>query len=146
MSNWSRGMRAATASALCTLGAAFPVIADSKESDCDLHTLHGLYLFSAAGYTMPAGVPLPKAIIELLEFNGDGTIGSPGATRSVNGVVIRSPAGGTGTYVLNTDCTGTLLFTNGPGFDIFVAPKGKDLWMIQTDPNNVFQGKVTKLR
>ena len=56
-----------------------------------------------------------------------------------------SPPGGTGTYTVEADCTGTLSFTGGPSFDIFVAPRGDDLWMIQTNPNNVFQGNVTRL-
>ena len=48
--------------------------------------------------------------------------------------------------MVNTDCTGTLQFINGPGFDIFLSPNGNELTMIQTDPNNVFEGKATKMR
>ena len=109
-------------------------------------TLRGPFLFAATGYTMPAGVALPKAIVERIDFHGDGTLHVPAATRSINGVVARSDPGD-GTYVVNDDCTGTLSFIpNGPHFDIFVSPNGKDLTMIQTDQNNVLQGKVTKLR
>ena len=32
-----------------------------------------------------------------------------------------------------------------PKFDIFAAPDGNDLWMIQTNPNNIFQGNATKI-
>jgi hypothetical protein len=94
---------------------------------------------------MPAGVALPKAIVEVIFFNGDGTLDVPAATRSVNGAVARSPAHGSGTYTLNADCSGTVSFTAGPNFDIFAAPRGQDLWMIQTDANNVFQGKAIKV-
>jgi hypothetical protein len=44
------------------------------------------------------GAWVPKAIVELIRFNGDGTLSVPGATRSVNGTVASSLPGGTGTY------------------------------------------------
>jgi len=102
-------------------------------------------VFSATGYTIVAGVAQPKAIVELIRFNGDGTLTVPGATRSINGVIGQVPAGGTGTYTLGADCIGTLAFTGGPTFDVFASPKGEDLWMIQTNPNSVFQGNVTRV-
>jgi hypothetical protein len=132
-----------------SVGLGIPGIAladkDGKEPECSLHTLRGAYLFAATGFTMPAGVALPKAIIERIDFHGDGTLHVPAATRSVNGAVARS-APGDGTYFVNMDCTGTLSFLpSGPNFDIFVSPHGNDLRMIQTDQNNVFQGTVTRL-
>jgi hypothetical protein len=69
----------------------------------------------------------------------------PGATRSGNGVIAQSPPGGTGTYAVADNCMGALTFKDGPSFDIFVAHDGADLWMIQTNPNNVLQGNVTRL-
>jgi hypothetical protein len=59
--------------------------------------------------------------------------------------VTQSPPGGTGTYVLDANCKGSLQFTPGPTFDIFAAPRGKGLWMIQTNPGNVFQGQVKRV-
>jgi len=149
MSNWKHRTRFATASALCVFGIAIPVIAladeDGKQPECSLRTLRGPYVFAATGFTMPAGVALPKAIVERIDFNGDGTLHVPAATRSINGVVARSDPGD-GTYGVNSDCTGTLTFLpSGPHFDIFASPNGKEVTMIQTDPNNVFQGKVTKM-
>jgi hypothetical protein len=48
---------------------------------------------------------------------------------------------------VNTDCTGTLSFTGGPSFDIFVDAGGRQLWMIQTGPGSpVFEGTATRLR
>jgi hypothetical protein len=41
---------------------------------------------------------------------------------------------------------GTLTFLpSGPHFDLFLPLDGKEIWMIQTDAGNVFQGTVTKL-
>jgi hypothetical protein len=99
-------------------------------------------VFAAKGYNIVAGVEQPKTLIEVIEFDGDGTLSVPAATRSVNGVIVRSLPG-VGTYTLDENCRGTILF-NGPSFDIFVAPTGKELWLIETDANTVFEGTATR--
>jgi len=127
----------------CLSGAA---LADDKQ--CSLSTLKGDYVFSASGHSLIAGVWQPKAIVEYIHFNGDGTLTVTAATvanAGNSGLVTQSPPGGTGTYVLDANCKGALQFTPGPGFDIFVARSGKGLWMIQTTPGNVFQGHVKKV-
>jgi hypothetical protein len=54
--------------------------------------------------------------------------------RSINGAIVRSPAGGLGNYTVATNCTGTLDF--GPPthftYDFFIAPEAAYLVMIQT--------------
>jgi hypothetical protein len=110
------------------------------DNNCTVKMLRGTYVFTASGYNLVAGVPQPKAIVEVINFNGDGTLSVPAATRSVNGVIARSPAGGTGSYTVDAGCTGTIMFDGGPTFDTFVSPKGGQLWMIQTDSGTVFQG------
>ena len=113
---------------------------------CGVYTLHGSYLFTAHGYNIVGGVAQPKAIVEGIDFNGDGTLVSPFATVSINGTILHS-SGSPGTYTVNADCTGTLSFTAGASFDIFVDTGGKQLWMIQTGPGSpVFEGAVTRLR
>ena len=72
----------------------------------------------------------------------DGTLSVPSATRSVNGVIARSVPS-VGTYTVVDDCTGTISF-DGPTFDIFVSQRGNELWLIQTNPGNVFEGKATR--
>ena len=114
---------------------------------CSLGTLKGDYVFSASGHSLIGGAWIPKAIVESIHFNGDGTltvIAATVANAGNSGVVTQSPPGGTGTYVLDTNCKGTLQFTPGPSFDIFVARNGRGLWMIQTNAGNVFQGYVRK--
>ena len=118
---------------------------------CSDRTLHGLYAFSASGFNIVAGVAVPKAVVELIRFNGDGTLTVPAATRSVNGVIARSPANGVGTYTLAADCTGSITFgPPGPTFDAFVAPWGARIRMIQiTDPTPqagpVLEGTVERI-
>ena len=75
----------------------------------------------------------------------------PAATRSVNGVVARTPPGGTGGYTVEAGCAGAISFDGGPSFDVFFSSTGGELWMIQTAPQggSVFQGtarRVTRQR
>jgi hypothetical protein len=114
---------------------------------CSLGTLRGEYLFATHGYNIVGGVAVPKAIVEGINFNGDGTLVSPFATVSINGTILHS-SGSLGTYTLNTDCRGTVSFTGGPSFDTFVQPGGQQLWMIQTGPAAVpavFEGTATRV-
>ena len=130
------------AAALAAIGA--PQRAMAQSGACSLQTLRGSYIFAATGHNIVAGVPQPKAIIEAIDFNGDGTLDVPAATVSINGTVSRS-AGGVGVYTLDGECRGTVTFTPGPSFDIFVDRAGREAWMIQTNPNTVFQGTVTRV-
>ena len=112
---------------------------------CGVYTVRGSYLFATHGWNIVGGVAQPKAIVEGIDFNGDGTLVSPFATVSINGTILHS-SGSLGTYTVNTDCTGTLSFTGGPSFDIFVEQNGKQLWMIQTGPGSpVFEGTATRV-
>jgi hypothetical protein len=116
-----------------------------EATQCSLRTLRGRYVFSASGFTVDlvSGVVRPKAIVEAIDFNGDGTLASPGATRSVNGVITRSLPSVGGSYTVTGDCAGTITF-DGPTFDVFVSPRGNQLWLIQTNPGNVFAGSATR--
>lgn len=112
---------------------------------CRVKTLRGSYLFAASGFNIVSGVAQPKALHEVIDFNGDGTLTVPGVTLSVNGIITRThPASGMGDYTVEPDCTGTLVFSSGPSFDIVVASDGDTVWMFQTNPNTVFQGTATR--
>ena len=128
-----------------TSGVARP---DSGGHECGASTLRGSYLFATHGWNIVGGIAQPKAIVEGIDFNGDGTLVSPFATVSINGTIIRS-AGTMGSYTVAADCTGTLTFTGGAVFDIFVDKGGKQIWMIQTGPPAappaVFEGTAIKL-
>ena len=111
---------------------------------CDEKTLRGSYVFAATGFNIVGGVAQPKAIVELIDFHGDGTVGVPGGTVSINGAITQIAPNGFGTYILGPDCNGTLTFTPGPSFNLFVERDGKSGWMIQNNPNSVFQGTLTQ--
>ncbi len=129
--------------AICLPGKAW---AGGEMPACGLQTLTGSYVFTAHGFNIVNGVARPKAIVEGIDFNGDGTLSVPFATVSINGLIIQVPPGGTGTYTLDSTCQGTLTFAAGPvNYNISVRANGKELSMIQTDPNTVFEGTVKKV-
>src|ERR1044072_8283688 len=107
---------AAVALICCFSGSAW-----AHDKECSLGSLKGDYVFSATGHSLVAGAWVPKAIVESLHFKGDGTLTVTAATvanAGNSGIVTQSPPGGTGTYVLDSNCKGTLQFTPGPSFDI----------------------------
>src|ERR1044071_4040640 len=96
--------------------------AETAAQTCGVHTLRGLYVFATHGWNIVNGLAQPKAIVEGIDFNGDGTLVSPFATVSINGAIIRT-SGGVGTYTVEEDCTGTITFSGSAiSFDIFVQP------------------------
>lgn len=118
---------------------------DEPAPECGVATLTGLYIFDASGYVITPTGHVPKAVVEFLNINGDGTLTSV-ATADVNGTVLVHQAHGTGSYTVNEDCTGTLAFSPaGPHFDIYVAPRGTEFHMIQVDPGNVLAGRVKRV-
>jgi hypothetical protein len=125
---------------------------------CKDDILKGQYVFTATGFTRPpASVPgtpwVPKAILEVLHFNGDRTLSTPSVTLANpfgdSGAILQPGAGADGSYSINADCTGTVVFgdANGVTFKIYVdPPQGDTIWMIQINPaNNVFQGTATRV-
>jgi hypothetical protein len=125
---------------------------------CTNDILKGQYVFTASGFTRaPTSAPgtpwVPKAIVEALHFNGDGTLSTPAVTVANPfgdlGAILQPPSGAAGTYSINEDCTGTLQFLDAANvaFKIYVdPPTGDTIWMIQINPiNNVFQGSAKRV-
>ena len=125
---------------------------------CKDDILKGQYVLTATGFTRPpASVPgtpwVPKAILEVLHFNGDGTLSTPVLAIANpfgdSGNILQPPAGANGVYLINADCSGTVQFLDATNatFKIQVdPPQGDTIWMIQTNPaNNVFQGSAKRV-
>jgi hypothetical protein len=131
------------------------------DDDCSAATLNGLYVFSARGFVTPPGAtPFPKAIVELLRFDGDGNVTTPAVTTAIaNQALIAASPGGPGHYTVSDlvpadrACLGTLTFTgSGITFNLVISREGaKTIWLIQTNFNpgnvvgNVFQGTAVKI-
>lgn len=117
---------------------------DDHGRHCDSTTLKGSYVFSATGFNIVGGVAQPKTIVELIDFHGNGALTVTGGTVSINGVITQIAPNGVGNYTVASDCTGTIAFIPGPSFNLVVEVDGKTGWMIQSNPNSVFQGTLTR--
>ena len=120
----------------------------AAQKECSVGTLYGTYVFSATGWGTPAGVWAPKAIVESIQFNGDGALVVPMATvanRDGSGAIFEAPPGGAGNYKMGASCTGSLVFHDGRSFNFITSPRGDELWMIQTNSGNVLQGLAKRL-
>jgi hypothetical protein len=127
---------------------------------CKTEFLRGQYVFSATGFTRPpTSTPgtlwVPKAILEVLQFNGDGTLTTPGLAVANPfgdlGNILQPPTDGApGIYTINDDCSGTVQFLDAANVTFKIqldGPFGFTMWMIQTNPaNNVFQGMAKRVR
>ena len=98
---------------------------------CSAGMLKGLYLWTWDGYQNVGGNLVPKAVMQGLRFNGDGTTFNPFGTVNIGGFIIIDATGGVGTYTVAADCTGTLSITDGPSFNIYVGPGGQQVWTTQ---------------
>lgn len=145
-------------STLITIVASAAALPASAGEQCTAEMLKGRYVFTATGATRPAastpGVAwTPKAIVEVVVFNGDGSLTTPFVTVANafgdTGGILNPPGGGApGAYIVNEDCTGRIHFFDATGamFNIVVEPKGETVWMIQVNPvNNVFQGTAKRV-
>jgi hypothetical protein len=144
--------------ALAALSLLIPGLALADTANrCKVELLKGQYVFAATGFTRaPNSAPgtswTPKAILEILQFNGDGTLSTPGLTVANPfgdlGNILQPPAGAPGVYSVNDDCSGTVHFFDAGNvmFKIYVEPvRGGTVWMIQTNPaNNVIQGSAKR--
>ena len=95
---------------------------------CSEGMLRGLYLWTFDGYTNLGGNLVPKAVMQGLRFNGDGTTFNPFGTVNIGGTIIIDATGGVGTYTVAPDCTGTLSITGAPNFNIYVGPGAQQVW------------------
>jgi hypothetical protein len=132
-------------------------VAAQATNKCDAGMLKGRYVFTATGFTRaPTSTPgaawAPKAILEVLVFNGDGSLTTPAVTVANpfgDSGAILSPPGAPGAYIVNDDCTGRIHFFDATGvmFNIYLEPpRGDTIWLIQTNPvNNVFQGSAKRV-
>ena len=93
----------------------------------------GMLVLPSAG--MPVGAATPRAVLLRYSFDGKGNFTAT-ATLNDDGTVVKSLD--TGTYTVNSDCTGTV-FTNGStrSVEIVVVDSGKEFYSIRTDPSTL---------
>lgn len=86
------------------------------QSGCSEPTLTGNYGVGWQGFDiLIAGThSVPWAGVGVLSFDGAGNV-SFSATSSINGKILAGGGSSAGTYTVNSDCTGSVVFTSGPG-------------------------------
>jgi hypothetical protein len=117
--------------ATMTLGTSATAGPAADAQVCSVGMLRGLYLGTFDGYANLGGNLVPKAVMQGLRFNGDGTTFTPFGTVNIGGTIIFDVTGGVGTYTVAADCTGTLSITDGPSFNIYVGPGAQQVWFTQ---------------
>ena len=106
---------------------------------CGVDTLEGTYGLTFSGLFTRGAVPAPinafgpVAGNGLVTFDGDGNL-SASETVSVGGLV--NPVNTTGTYTVNSDCTGTFT-TPHAHLNLVLLRKGREIQAVNTDPGNV---------
>ena len=105
---------------------------------CSVGMLRGLYLWTFDGYANLGGNLVPKAVMQGLQFNGDGTTFNPFGTVNIGGTIIFDAGGFSGTYTVAADCTGTLSPAPGiaPTFNIYVGPGAQQVWTLEVSSPN----------
>jgi hypothetical protein len=120
-----------------SIGTAQLGYADEREhaTTCTLATVKGRYLFATSGMIFPPALTQPVVFARAgyRIFYGDGT-GTVIATSSENGVIVAADSRSDLSYTVNKDCTGTytLLNSEAPAVEIFVAPNGEEMVVIET--------------
>ena len=116
---------------------------------CSVGMLKGQYLASFNAYTNFGGNFVPTAVLQGLQFNGDGTTLNTFGTVNIGGTIVFDVTGAVGSYTVAPDCTGTLSITGGPNFNIYVGPGAQKVWTIQSSPTpastGVSVGMATRL-
>jgi hypothetical protein len=112
---------------------------------CSLATLQGRYLFAESGVLLPpafgVAVPTQAADVGFHIFNGDGT-GKDIVTVRIGSTVVLENLESPLVYTVNADCTGTIIVSNGPSFDIFIAPDGSQFGSIATAPAGNYPASI----
>jgi hypothetical protein len=125
--------------ALTTVGAGYAKDEDaSSRAKCSVATLEGTYLFAQNGVEIKGNDQRPFAIAGYDVFDGNGEVKGL-ASANFNGKITRKEPL-PGTYTLKANCTGTLTFTNGTRYDIFIAPDGSMFTFVHTNPELVSAG------
>ena len=126
--------------AAMALGTSATARAAADTQVCHAGMLKGLYLWTFEGYSDLGGKLVPRAVMQGLRFNGDGTTFNPFGTVNVAGTIIIDVTGGVGTYTVAADCTGTLSITTGPSFKIYVGPGALQVWTTEIAGGDVTGG------
>jgi hypothetical protein len=105
---------------------------------CSEATLEGTYLFAQNGVEIKGTEQVPFAIAGYDVFDGHGKVRGISSGNFNGKITHNEPL--PGTYSVKANCTGTLTFTNGTRYDLFLAPDGSKFAFVRTNPEIVSAG------
>jgi hypothetical protein len=109
----------------------------ARARECTDSTIKGTYASTIHGQILTPGGPLLVDGIAKTTFDGDGELTQVDAV-AINGNIALVWRPGTGTYTVNSDCTGTmtLISTGQPTLHlaIIVSQSGNHIHTVVTDP------------
>jgi hypothetical protein len=120
-------------------GAGYANISEDAGAKCSEATLHGRYLFAFNGFNIKGNdkvVPFARAGYEV--YNGNGKM-KGALSGNLDGEITRNEPF-SATYTVKADCTGTVTYTDGTRYDLFLAPDGTQFTFVQTNPEFVGAG------
>jgi hypothetical protein len=120
-------------------GTGYANISEDAGEKCSEATLHGRYLFAFDGFEIKGNdkvVPFAQAGYEV--YGGNGKMNGA-LSGNFDGEITRNESF-SGTYAVKADCTGTLRYTDGTRYDLFLAPDGSQFTFVQTNPEFVGAG------
>jgi hypothetical protein len=138
---------ATTALVVFTIAALRSPIAQAQDqTGCDATTITGGYGFNLKGFVYDSrGNSYLLASIGRLEADGNGALNGTD-TFSFDGTIVKRKM--TGTYTINSDCTGSASLQNSDNstahLDLVVVNNGKEINVIQTDPGFIFSGVLKR--
>ncbi len=142
----TRLMRGAAAAALL-LWSNGALARQDAQAGCTVATLKGSYGYTVTGSLAGGPTPGPFAAVGRLTFDGAGNFQNS-RTISRNGL-ITPRVQGTGTYSIEPDCAGTMLFSDGGvvtlSNDIVVDADGDAFRLIATSPGTVLTADGRRL-
>ena len=132
--------------AAMALGTSATARAAADGRACSEGMLKGLYMWTFDGYANLGPNLVPKAVMQVTRFDGEGTTFNESGTVNIGGTIVLNVAGPGGTYTVAPDCTGTISIPNGPSFNIYVGPGAQKIWFTQTPGAVVGVGVGTATR
>ncbi len=122
---------------------AMTALADGKDNNaagakCSEATLDGRYLFSFDGYAINGDKKVPFAQAGYEVYDGNGHVKGVYSGNFGGDIIRNQPF--SGTYTVKAGCTGTVRYTDGTRYDLFIAPDGSSFTFLQSNPGVVVSG------
>jgi len=116
----------------------------NHDEECSAATLYGDYLFTgradAPAYAHTTG--LPSVFAGVFTFDGESKMSGVSSQSRGGAIAVRKNVAAT--YTLDSECTGTITFSGGEKFDLFIARDGTEGNFIRVDEGNIATRTIKK--